>query len=205
MFSQPREPRISHIHSVFAQLAVVSIPSGASRFTCSPPTREKPQQKVPGGSSPAGHLRNQLSGSASSAASAPAAARGTATARGVSATAGMTTGVPGVPASAGRTTAPVTPRPPAATRAAAGGPPPHTAPARLRPVPGADQDRDEQHDQNDRNHHTDENTHRPHDLPSPEARSPASMRFLRVWGMPPPPNGQSRLEQLQSFCGGWQP
>lgn len=36
----------------------------------------------------------------------------------------------------------------------------------------------------------------------PKARSPASPRFPRVWGMPPPPNGQSRLEQLQSFRAG---
>lgn len=38
---------------------------------------------------------------------------------------------------------------------------------------------------------------------SPEARPPASHRFLRAGGMPPPPPGQSRLEQLQSFRAGW--
>ena len=45
MFSPTRESRSATIHSIFAQLAVVSIPSGALRFTCSPATRCLTQQK----------------------------------------------------------------------------------------------------------------------------------------------------------------
>lgn len=56
MFSPSRESRISRIHRVFTQLAVVSIPSGVSRIICSPASRKTPNKKVSGGSSPAGHL-----------------------------------------------------------------------------------------------------------------------------------------------------
>lgn len=37
----------------------------------------------------------------------------------------------------------------------------------------------------------------------PRSESPASHRFLRAGGMPSRPFGQSRLEQLQSFRAGW--
>lgn len=45
MFSPTRESRSATMHSVFAQLDVVSIPSGALRFTCSPGTCCPTQQK----------------------------------------------------------------------------------------------------------------------------------------------------------------
>ena len=139
----------------------------------------RPNKKVPGGSSPAGHpvTRTSCPVSAASAASAPAAARRTTAARGA-APARVTTGVTArvTAAPAGRAAACVAARPPAATggragaRAAAPGAPGGRRLAAVR----RPQHGDDAADHNDPGHHPEECPHRPHVLPSPEARSPAS-------------------------------
>lgn len=206
MFSPTRESRSATMHSIFAQLDVVSIPSGALRFTCSPETCVRPNKKVPGGSSPAGHpvTRTSCPVSAASAASAPAAARRTTAARGA-APARVTTGVTArvTAAPAGRAAACVAARPPAATggRAAARAAAPGAPGGRRLAAARRPQHGDDAADHNDPGHHPEECPHRPHVLPSPEARSPASFPSASCvsGGCPRPRGAKADLSKFRGF------
>lgn len=177
MFSPTRESRSAPVRRGFTQLDVVSIPPGALRFTCSTATRCAAQQKGARREFTRRAPRTSCPVSAASAASAPAAARRTAAARG-SATARVATGVTAgvTAATAGRAAVAAPARPPAATggraaaRAAPPGPPPGSRPAAVR----RPHQHDDEGDHHDRDHCPEENPHRPHVLPSPEA-DPRSM------------------------------
>lgn len=224
MFSQLRESRTTPHSQRFCPtwrgfhppggLSVLVFTSNAPRR----PTKRCPaglraSLLVPPGTGPARRARPRTSCpvSAASAASAPAAARRTTAARGTPATrvaAGMTARVAtGMTARvAPRVTAPAVAGPPAAaTRptAAAGRPAPLAPAQRLPAASGVRHHHDEEHGPHDHRHPDEHIIHGPHALPSPEAMSPAPCRVLRARGIPPPPYGQSRLEQLQSFRAGW--
>lgn len=242
-------------------------PLGVPSDTCSPMTREKPNKKVSGGSSPTGHLsqtehpphvdrtdpdrpapppgpRRQLPAvnfptstpwallgprgdttpyrravpyrrtvppRSAAAAAAPTAAT---SAAGRAATARGTTAARGAAAApAGRTPVVAAGPPAVPARTAPLVAPPRTRPdGRLRLLHRPHHhDRDEHPDQSDHGDCFDELVHRPHAFlppkrgpPLPHARTRV-LRFLRDRGIPPPPNGQSRLEQLQSLSAGWPP
>ncbi len=232
---------VRRVHSVFAQLAVVSIPSGAHGFTCSTEnvrvaqrkgvrreftlrtpvspltvgdgcgTRAAPRDRPPRRSYSA--VRPERD-SAPAAAPSPAAAGRTAPARRAAAagvTARVAAGVPARVAGTGVARAGVA-RPPAASavgRTASGTPASGAGPplppglrrtGRLRP-PDGQQPSDDDHG----GHCRDEDTHVPHRLSSPEARSPVASPSMCERGIPQPLACQSGLEQLQSLGPGWRP
>lgn len=211
MFSPPREPRISRIHRVFTQLAVVSIRSGASRIICSPATRENPQQKgarreftrrTP--PEPAVRIsclhrirprrrttirrrtrsgRRRTNGLRSAHRNAHCCFRRT-----------YRRHCHPPPTSCPRTSC----RPTSAARRAGPTPSPCSRPSGPRPTARSERPLSP---------HLRLRRSTPTSRPSvpPKRGPPLPPRLSRVWGMPPPPKGQSRLEQLQSFRAGWQP